>query len=35
MKRSTLNYRMKKLGILREPAFTRHHCISSADPAAE
>jgi DNA-binding NtrC family response regulator len=35
VKRSTLNYRMKKLGILREPGFTRHHCISSADPAAE
>jgi DNA-binding NtrC family response regulator len=35
MKRSTLNYRMKKLGILREPAYTRHHCSATVDPAAE
>ena len=35
IKRSTLNYRMKKLGILRDPAYTRHHCSASADPAAE
>ncbi len=34
VKRSTLNYRMKKLGILREPADTPHHYVS-ADPAAE
>jgi len=35
MKRSTLNYRMKKLGILREPVYARHHCSVSVDPAAE
>jgi DNA-binding NtrC family response regulator len=35
MKRSTLNYRMKKLGILREPAYTRHRCSANAEPAAE
>ena len=35
VKRSTLNYRMKKLGILREPAHTRRRCIVTTDPAAE
>jgi DNA-binding NtrC family response regulator len=34
VKRSTLNYRMKKLGILRESAHTRH-CSVGVDPAAE
>jgi|SRR6185369_3104504 len=35
VKRSTLNYRMKKLGIIREPASTRCHCIPGATPASE
>jgi DNA-binding NtrC family response regulator len=35
MKRSTLNYRMKKLGILRGPAHTLHPYSAGTDPAAE
>ncbi len=35
MKRSTLNYRMKKLGILRERAHTRHYGRLETDPATE
>ncbi len=35
MKRSTLNYRMKKLGISREPAAVRHHSVVSSEPTAE
>jgi transcriptional regulator of acetoin/glycerol metabolism len=35
MKRSTLNYRMKKLGILREPAHRQLNCVGAADPAAD
>ncbi|MEI9936134.1 MAG: sigma-54 dependent transcriptional regulator [Pseudomonadota bacterium] len=35
MKRSTLNYRMKKLGIMRESGQTRHHAVTGGEPDAE
>ena len=35
VKRSTLNYRMKKLGIIREPASMRCHCISETTASSE